>query len=175
MCHLPVRCCTDPSGAAYSNVQVFISNKEPGVGSRAYIPTCLPVARDEDGGSLLLLVRLKTYVTGLRCNIDAILMITIFCTMVLSTDPRNGIDTHEFCLLIKAGRYTILRIKLFWCYAKVSKALTNLMAHFTFLAFKFLTMWLFYVDVILASCKLEISQTMPSWGKLSTLHFSYLS
>jgi hypothetical protein len=24
MCHLPVRCCTDPSGAAYSNVQVFI-------------------------------------------------------------------------------------------------------------------------------------------------------
>jgi hypothetical protein len=24
MCRLPVRCCTDPSGAAYSNVQVFI-------------------------------------------------------------------------------------------------------------------------------------------------------
>jgi hypothetical protein len=54
MCHLPVRCCTDPSGAAYSNVQVFISSKEPGVGSRAYIPTCLPVALDEDGGSLQL-------------------------------------------------------------------------------------------------------------------------
>jgi hypothetical protein len=49
------------------------------------------------------------------------------------------------------------------------------MAHFTFLAFKILTSWLFYVDVMLASCKLEISQTMPSWGKLSTLHFSYLS
>jgi hypothetical protein len=57
----------------------------------------------------------------------------------------------------------------------VSKALTNLMAQFTFLAFKFLTLWLFYVDVMLASCKLEIIQTMPSWGKLSTLHFSYLS
>jgi hypothetical protein len=57
----------------------------------------------------------------------------------------------------------------------VSKALTNLMAHFTFLAFKILTLWLFYVDIMLASCKLEISQTMPSWGKLSTLHFFYLS
>jgi hypothetical protein len=53
----------------------------------------------------------------------------------------------------------------------VSKALTNLMAHFTFLAFKILTVWLFYVDVMLASCKLEISQTMSSWNKLSTLHF----
>jgi hypothetical protein len=57
----------------------------------------------------------------------------------------------------------------------VSKALTNLMVHFNFLAFKILTLWIFYVDVMLASCKLEISQTMPSWGKLLTLHFSYLS
>jgi hypothetical protein len=57
----------------------------------------------------------------------------------------------------------------------VSKALTNLMKHFTFLVFKILTLWLFYVDVMLASCKLEISQTMLSWGKLSTLHFFYLS
>jgi hypothetical protein len=39
----------------------------------------------------------------------------------------------------------------------VSKALTNQMAHFTILAFKILTLWLFYVDVMLASCKLEIS------------------
>jgi hypothetical protein len=60
MCHLPVRCCTDPSGAAYSNVLVFISNKDPGVGSRVYIPTCLPVARDEDEGSLLLCFMLCT-------------------------------------------------------------------------------------------------------------------
>jgi hypothetical protein len=57
----------------------------------------------------------------------------------------------------------------------VSKALTNLMAHFTFLIFKILTLWLSYVDVMLASCKLEINQTMSSWGKLSTLHFSHLS
>jgi hypothetical protein len=60
MCHLPVRCCTDPSGAAYSKVQVFLSSKEPGVGSRAYIPTCLPVALDEDGGSLQLCFMLCT-------------------------------------------------------------------------------------------------------------------
>jgi hypothetical protein len=53
----------------------------------------------------------------------------------------------------------------------VSKAVTNLMAHFTFLAFKFLTLWLSYVDVMLASCKLEISPAIPSWDKLSTLHF----
>jgi hypothetical protein len=53
----------------------------------------------------------------------------------------------------------------------VSKALKNLMAHFTFLAFKILTLWLSYVDVMLESCKLEISPAMPSWGKLSTLRF----
>jgi hypothetical protein len=40
----------------------------------------------------------------------------------------------------------------------VSKALTNLMAHFTFLAFKILTLWLFYVDVMLASCKWELAK-----------------
>jgi hypothetical protein len=34
----------------------------------------------------------------LRCNIDAIAMITIFYTVVLSTDPRNGTITQEFCL-----------------------------------------------------------------------------
>jgi hypothetical protein len=61
MCHLPVRCCTDPSEAAYSNVQVFISSKEPGVGSRAWIPICLHMARDEDGGSLQLCFMLCTY------------------------------------------------------------------------------------------------------------------
>jgi hypothetical protein len=57
----------------------------------------------------------------------------------------------------------------------VSKALTNLMAHFTFLVLIILTLWLFYIDVMLASCKLKISQTMPSGGKLSTLHIFYLS
>jgi hypothetical protein len=34
----------------------------------------------------------------LRCNINANAMITIFCTVVLSTDPGNGIVTQEFCL-----------------------------------------------------------------------------
>jgi hypothetical protein len=34
---------------------------------------------------------------------DAIAMITIFCTVVLSTDPGNGTDTQEFCLLIRQG------------------------------------------------------------------------
>jgi hypothetical protein len=102
MCHLPVRCCTDPSGAAYSNVQVFISNKEPGVGSRVYIPTCLPVARDKDGGSLQLCCMLCTRKVEDLCNLDfccnigAIAMITIFCTVVLSTDPGNGTYTQEF-------------------------------------------------------------------------------
>jgi hypothetical protein len=57
----------------------------------------------------------------------------------------------------------------------ISKALTNLMAHFTFLVFNNFDIMVFYVDVMLASCKLEISQTMPLWGKLSILHFSYLS
>jgi hypothetical protein len=31
-------------------------------------------------------------------------------------------------------------------------------------------LWLSYVDVMLASCKLEVSSAMPSWGTLSTLH-----
>jgi hypothetical protein len=30
----------------------FYLDEEQLVGSRVYIPTCLPVARDEDGGSL---------------------------------------------------------------------------------------------------------------------------
>jgi hypothetical protein len=69
MCHLPVHHCTDPSGAAYSNMQV-ISSKEPGVGSRAYIPTCLPVARDEEWrltaiyALCCVLVRLNTFIAG---------------------------------------------------------------------------------------------------------------
>jgi hypothetical protein len=45
----------------------------------------------------------------------------------------------------------------------VSKALANLMAHFTFLFLIILTLCLFYVDVMLASCKLEISQTIDGF------------
>jgi hypothetical protein len=67
------------------------------------------VALDEDGGSLQLCFMLCTRKVedlcnlDLRCNIDAIEMITIFCTVVLSTDPGNGTDTQEFCLLIRQG------------------------------------------------------------------------
>jgi hypothetical protein len=38
----------------------LLSNKELGVGSQAYIPTCLPVALDEDEGSLQLRFMLCT-------------------------------------------------------------------------------------------------------------------
>jgi hypothetical protein len=85
---LPVRCCTDPFGAAYSNVQVY-SDEERLVGSRVYIPTCLPVARDEDGGSLLLCFKLCTRKVEDLCIwiyvviFDAIAMITKFCTLAL--------------------------------------------------------------------------------------------
>ena len=53
----------------------------------------------------------------------------------------------------------------------VSKALTNLMAHFNFLVLKFDIVALLCRVVMLESCKLEISPAMPSWGKLSTLHY----
>jgi hypothetical protein len=47
MCHLPVHHCTDPSGLHIQRAGI-ISSKEPGVRSRDYIPTCLPVARNEE-------------------------------------------------------------------------------------------------------------------------------
>jgi hypothetical protein len=40
----------------------------------------------------------------------------------------------------------------------VSKALTNLMAHFTFLTFKILTLWLSYADVILQVVSWELAK-----------------
>jgi hypothetical protein len=66
ICHLAVRCCTDPSGAAYSNVQVFTSDEECLVGSRVYIS--LSVTREEDGGSLQLCVMLCTRKVEDLCN-----------------------------------------------------------------------------------------------------------
>jgi hypothetical protein len=57
------------------------------------------MARDEDGGSLQLCFMLCTRKVEELCNwiyvviIDAIAMITIFCTVVLSTDPGNGTFT----------------------------------------------------------------------------------
>jgi hypothetical protein len=62
MCHLPVCCCTDPFGAAYSWVEEHL------VGSRVYIPTCLPVAHDEDGGSLSLCFQLCIRKVEDLCN-----------------------------------------------------------------------------------------------------------
>jgi hypothetical protein len=46
----------------------FYFGKERPVGSRAYIPTCLPVALDEDGGSLLLCFMLCTHKVEDLCN-----------------------------------------------------------------------------------------------------------
>jgi hypothetical protein len=58
-------------------------------------------------------VRLKTYIyLDLHCNIDAIAMITIFYTVVLSTDPGNGIDAQKFCLLIRQGATLVLQMLL---------------------------------------------------------------
>jgi hypothetical protein len=57
------------------------------------------VARDEDGGSLQLCFMLCTHKVEDLCIwiyvviFDAIAMITIFCTVVLSTDPGNGTVT----------------------------------------------------------------------------------
>jgi hypothetical protein len=82
----------------------FCSDKERPVGSRVYIPTCLPVARDEDGGSLLLCFMMCTRKVEDLCNwiyiviFDTIAMITIFCTVVLSNDPGSSTLTQEFCL-----------------------------------------------------------------------------
>jgi hypothetical protein len=51
----------------------------------------------------------------------------------------------------------------------------NLLAHFTFLAFKILTLWLSYVDVMLASFKLEISPAMPHGASFQHCTFYHLS
>jgi hypothetical protein len=62
------------------------------------------VAHDEDGGSLQLCFMLCTRNVEDLCIwisvviYDAIEMITIFCIVVLSTDPGNGTFTQEFCL-----------------------------------------------------------------------------
>jgi hypothetical protein len=44
------------------------SDEQRLVGSRVYIPTCLPVAHDEDGGSLLLCFMLCTRKVEDLCN-----------------------------------------------------------------------------------------------------------
>jgi hypothetical protein len=93
MCHCQYIVVLTPLGLHIQTCRFLLSSKEPGVGSRAYIPTCLPVALDEDGGSLLLCFMLCTRKVEdlcnwiFCCNIDAIAMNTIFCTMVLD-DPQ---------------------------------------------------------------------------------------
>jgi hypothetical protein len=54
MCQLQVRCCTDPFSWGCIFKCIGYSDEERFIGSRVYIPTCLLVAHDEDGGSLLL-------------------------------------------------------------------------------------------------------------------------
>jgi hypothetical protein len=60
------------------------------------------MALDEEEGSLLLCFMLCTRKVKDLCNwiyiviFDAIAMITIFCTVVLSTDLENGTVTQEF-------------------------------------------------------------------------------
>jgi hypothetical protein len=62
------------------------------------------VTRDEDGGSLQLCFMLCTRKVEDLCIwiyvviFNDIAIITIFCTVVLSTDPGNDTYTQEFCL-----------------------------------------------------------------------------
>ena len=69
---------TPSCGAAYSNVQVC-QMRSNGIGSRAYIPTCLPVAHDEDGGSLLYLFPLCCFELYLKeLALEAMQVVRIF-------------------------------------------------------------------------------------------------
>jgi hypothetical protein len=54
MCQLLVRCCTNQFYWGYIFKHAGFSDEERFVGSRVYIPTCLSMVRDEDGGSLPL-------------------------------------------------------------------------------------------------------------------------
>jgi hypothetical protein len=104
MCHLSVRCRTDPFYWGCIFKCAGFSDEERLVGSQVYIPTCLPVALDEDGGSLQLCFILCTRKVEDLCNwiyvviFDAIVMIIIFFTVMLSIDPWNSTVTQEFCL-----------------------------------------------------------------------------
>jgi hypothetical protein len=89
------------------HIQGFL-DEERFVGSQVYIPTCLPVARDEDGGSLLLCFMLCTRKVQDLCIwigvviFDAIAMITIFCTVVLSV--IQGVAHNTGVLPFSKGR-----------------------------------------------------------------------
>jgi hypothetical protein len=78
MCHFPVCCCTDPFlwGCIFKRAG-FCSSKEPGVGSRVYIQTCLPVALDEDWRLIATMPMLCTHKVEDLCNwiFDELLML----------------------------------------------------------------------------------------------------
>jgi hypothetical protein len=100
MCHLPICRCTDPFYWGYIFKRAGYSDEERFKGSQVYIPTCLPVARDEDGGSLLLCFQLCICKVGDLCNwipvvnFDIITMITIFCTVVLLVIQVVALNTE---------------------------------------------------------------------------------
>jgi hypothetical protein len=108
MCQLPVRCCTDPSGAAYSNVQVLF---EWGTRSRisslnSNTSACGTWWRWRLIATMLYAVYSygwKTYATGFMLYYWCYCNDYLFYTMVPSTDPGNGTVTQEFCLLIRQG------------------------------------------------------------------------
>jgi hypothetical protein len=99
MCHLPVRHCIDPFRWGYIFKSAGYSDEERLVGSRVYIPTCLPMARDEDGGSLPLYFLLWFCKVWYLCNriyvvtFDTIARITIICTVVLSVIQGIALNT----------------------------------------------------------------------------------
>jgi hypothetical protein len=86
----------------------FILDEERFVRSQVYIPTCHPVARDEDGGSLLLCFVMCTRKVEDLCIwiyvviFDTIAMITIFCTVVLSV--IQGVALNIVVLPFSKGR-----------------------------------------------------------------------
>jgi hypothetical protein len=91
----------------------FYSSKEPGVGSRAYIPTCLPVALDEDGGSLQLCFMLCTRKVEDLCNwiYVVILMLLQWLLLLYCGAIYWSREWHKYTGVMsfdKAGRYRMV-------------------------------------------------------------------
>jgi hypothetical protein len=70
---------------------------------------------------------------------------------------------------------SIFQINFFVMRKLVSKALMNLMAHFTFLHLIKLTIVILLWSYMLASFKLRVSTAMLLWGTFSTLHLFLFS
>jgi hypothetical protein len=107
MCHLPVHHCTNPFHWGYIFKCASFSDEEQFVGSWVYIPTCLPVACDEDGGSLSLCFPLWICKVWDLCNwiciviFDTIAMINIFHTML---SVIQGVAINTGVLPFSKGR-----------------------------------------------------------------------